>query len=265
MKRAFDFLCALGGLLLLSPVLLLSACAVFLEDRHSPLYLGVRVGRFGVPFRMVKFRSMIPDAWRNGVSSTSAGDQRITRTGALLRAVKLDELPQLWNVLIGQMSLVGPRPQVATDAAMYTIEERRMLDARPGVTDLASIVFADEGQILADADNPDLLYNQIIRPWKSRLALLHLDHQSLATDLRIIALTLLSAISRQRALNAVETMLLEWKADPLLVLMSRREHRLQPWPPPGAQQIVSQYPLAADETKRAIPADPQPRRATAQV
>ncbi len=208
---------------------------------------------------------MIPNAWKSGVSSTSAGDRRITRTGALLRAAKLDELPQLWNVLVGQMSLVGPRPQVATDAAMYTAEERRMLDARPGITDLASIVFADEGQILAGADNPDLLYNQVIRPWKSRLALLYLDHQSLATDLRIILLTLLSAISRQRALNAVETMLLEWKADPLLVLMSRREQRLQPWPPPGARQIVTQYPASPDEITLALPAGPQPRRATAQA
>ena len=124
---------------------------------------------------MVKFRTMIPDAVEAGVSSTAAGDPRITRVGRILRRAKLDELPQLWNVLTGEMSLVGPRPQVEPEAALYTAEERRMLEVRPGITDLASIVFADEGEILAGAADPDLLYNQIIRPWKSRLALLYLE------------------------------------------------------------------------------------------
>src|SRR5207302_1623571 len=116
----------------------------------------------------------------------AAGDARITRTGHILRRTKLDELPQLWNVLIGDMSFVGPRPQVQADAALYTEAERRMLEVRPGITDLASIVFADESEILAGSLDPDLLYNQIIRPWKSRLALHGVERGSLGTDLKIL-------------------------------------------------------------------------------
>ncbi len=106
---------------------------------------------------MIKFRTMLPDAWKSGVSSTALGDRRITRVGKLLRGAKLDELPQLWNVLTGDMSLVGPRPQVEPDAALYTAEEQRLFDVRPGMTDLASLVFADEGEILAGSQDPDLL------------------------------------------------------------------------------------------------------------
>ena len=139
------------------PAARLIALAVWLEDRRSPWFRGVRVGRGGRRFRMVKFRTMIPDAWKSGVSSTACGDRRITRVGKILRRAKLDELPQLWNVLTGDMSLVGPRPQVEPDAALYTAEERRLFDVRPGITDLASIVFADEGEILAGSADPDLV------------------------------------------------------------------------------------------------------------
>jgi lipopolysaccharide/colanic/teichoic acid biosynthesis glycosyltransferase len=162
-KRAFDIAASLVALLLLSPLLGAIALAIWIEDRHSPFYRGVRVSRGGGRFRMLKFRSMRPDAWKSGVNSTASGDVRITRVGAWLRRRKLDELPQLWNVLVGEMSFVGPRPQVEADAALYTAEERRMLEARPGITDLASIVFADESEILAGSANPDLEYNRVMR------------------------------------------------------------------------------------------------------
>ena len=199
-KRAFDVVAALCGLIVLLPLLVLIALAVFLEDRRAPWFRGVRVGRGGRRFRMIKFRTMIPDAWKSGVSSTAVGDRRITRVGKVLRRAKLDELPQLWNVFIGDMSLVGPRPQVEPDAALYTAEEQHLLDLRPGVTDLASLVFADEGEILAGARDPDLLYNQSIRPWKSRLGLLYIERRTLAGDLKILFLTFVAAISRRRAL-----------------------------------------------------------------
>ncbi len=138
---------------------------------------------------MIKFRSMTSDAWKSGVNSTAAGDARITRVGKWLRRWKLDELPQLLNVLSGDMSLVGPRPQVMAEVELYTEEEREMLTVRPGITDLASIVFADEGEILSGSRDPDLLYNQIIRPWKSRLALFHVEHRSFALDLEVLCLT----------------------------------------------------------------------------
>jgi lipopolysaccharide/colanic/teichoic acid biosynthesis glycosyltransferase/nucleoside-diphosphate-sugar epimerase len=239
LKRTVDLIAALCGLALLSPPLVLIGLAVWLEDRHAPWFRGVRIGRGGRRFRMVKFRTMIPEAWKSGISSTAAGDRRITRVGTLLRRTKLDELPQLWNVLIGDMSLVGPRPQAEPDAALYTIEERQLFEVRPGITDLASIVFADEGEILAGSVDPDLRYSQSIRPWKSRLGLLYIERQSLAGDLQILGLTLLAAISRKRALAGVARLLDSWDADPLLRRMAARQEPLLAWPPPGTQRIGS--------------------------
>jgi lipopolysaccharide/colanic/teichoic acid biosynthesis glycosyltransferase len=249
LKRTFDFLCALLGLLALSPLLVLIAVAVWIEDRHSPFFLGRRMARqiegsSAMRFSMVKFRTMVPDAWKTGVFSTANGDRRITCVGQWLRKAKLDELPQLWNVLVGDMSLVGPRPQVETDASLYTAVECRMLRVRPGITDLASIVFSDEGSILAGAADADLAYNQLIRPWKSRLALLYMDRGSVIGDVNVILLTLIGAVSREHALAGVEQLLWSWNADPLLLRMARRHEPLIAWPPPGSTEIVSSYPKA---------------------
>jgi len=194
---------------------------------------------------MLKLRTMVPDAWKSGVSSTACGDRRITRVGRILRRAKLDELPQLWNVLTGDMSLTGPRPQVEPDAALYTSEERRLLEVRPGITDLASIVFADEGEILAGSADPDLRYNQCIRPWKSRLGLLNIKRQSFAADLQILRLTFLAAVSRPLALAGVARLLESWNADPLLGRMASRGEPLLAWPPPGDDRIVSEYFISA--------------------
>jgi lipopolysaccharide/colanic/teichoic acid biosynthesis glycosyltransferase len=243
-KRTCDIALAFCGLVVLAVPLALIACTVWLEDRRSPFYRGLRVGLRGRDLRMLKFRTMVANASGSGVNSTAFDDPRITRVGRALRRLKLDELPQLWNVLTGGMSLVGPRPQVPADAALYTIEECRLLDVRPGITDLASVVFADEGEILAGSADPDLLYNQIIRPWKSRLALAHLDHASLTLDLRVLALTLLSAVSRPRALGHVARILDAWHAGPMLRSAALRQAPLVPWPPPGVNEIVSRYPRA---------------------
>jgi lipopolysaccharide/colanic/teichoic acid biosynthesis glycosyltransferase len=245
MKRAFDLFASLTGLLLLLPVMAAAATAIWIEDRQSPFFIGKRVGRGGDCFGMVKFRSMIPNAWKTGVSSTASGDRRITRAGTVLRRAKLDELPQLWNVVAGDMSLVGPRPQVEADASLYTAEERYLFSVRPGITDVASIVFADEGDILAGSADPDLLYNQIIRPWKSRLGLLYVRHRSLGADVFLILLTLVSAFSRPAALRGIAWLLTRWKADPLVRRMAGRSEPLLAWPPPGAQKVVSRYPESA--------------------
>ena len=241
MKRILDLTVSACALLLLAPLLALAALWIFSEDRHSPWFRGMRVGRAGVPFRMLKFRSMRVDAWKTGVNSTSAGDSRITRPGRWLRRTKLDELPQFFNVLLGHMSLVGPRPQVAADASLYTAEERRMLTIRPGITDLASIVFSDEGEILQGSADPDLMYNQIIRPWKSRLALLYLDHQSLLVDGKIIWLSGLCLVSRPRALAGVQDLLRDWGAGERLRSMAQRNTPLVAYPPPGAEAVVDKY------------------------
>jgi lipopolysaccharide/colanic/teichoic acid biosynthesis glycosyltransferase len=237
-KPTFDFLCALFGLALLSPLLGVIALAIWLGDRGPVFFLGPRIGAGGAEFRMAKFRTMTLDAWKSGVNSTSAEDQRITRVGHWLRRAKLDEFPQLWNVLAGQMSLVGPRPQVPAEVSLYTAEERKLLSARPGMTDLASIVFADEGAILAGAFDADLLYNQVIRPWKSRLALLYVERRTFSADVQIVALTLVAGVSRERALAGVAGMLERWSADEALVRVARRREPLEAWPPPGSDRIA---------------------------
>jgi lipopolysaccharide/colanic/teichoic acid biosynthesis glycosyltransferase len=237
-KRILDIAVAAAGLVVTAPVLVPVLVATWAQDRRSPFYVADRVARDGGTFRMVKVRSMVVGADKSGVDSTAANDRRITRVGAFARRFKLDELPQLWNVLKGDMSLVGPRPNVPRDVALYTEQERRLLTVRPGITDLSSIVFADEGQILEGAADPDLDYNQRIRPYKSRLGLLLLDHETLALDLRIIGLTLAGTISRARALAGVMRILEELKADAVLCHVASRREPLRPYPPPGATEVV---------------------------
>lgn len=241
MKRVFDFTAALVGLIVVCPLLLAVMVAIWLQDFHSPFYIAPRAARGGGTFNMVKFRSMVVNADKTGVTSTSGDDRRITPVGRFVRAYKIDELIQLWNVLKGDMSLVGPRPQVLTDASMYTEQEKRMLSVQPGITDPASIVFADEGDILHGSADPDLLYNQIIRPWKSRLALLYIDKRGFLIDVWLILLTAASIVSRRTALKAIQRLLQRWGADPLLLRMARREDPLLPYPPPGATEVLAQY------------------------
>ena len=240
LKRALDILAASAGLLLFSPLLLAVMLAIWLQDRQSPFYIASRAARGGGTFRMVKFRSMVVNADKIGGSSTSATDRRITPVGQFVRAYKLDELIQLWNVLKGDMSLVGPRPQLLTDAQLYTHAERRMLTVRPGITDPASIVFSDEGDILKGSADPDLLYNQIIRPWKSRLALAYIEHRSLCVDLWLVILTVLALVSKPTALRALGCLLRGWKLDPLVIRVAARQEPLLGYPPPGAREVVTQ-------------------------
>ncbi|GIK35953.1 MAG: glycosyl transferase [Gammaproteobacteria bacterium] len=238
MKRLLDFSVALAGLLLASPVLLPVMFLVWRQDRHSPFYIAPRVGRDGRLFHMVKLRSMRINADRTGVDSTSAADSRITPVGHFIRRYKLDEVTQLWNVLIGDMSLVGPRPNVERETRLYTAAEQGLLAVKPGITDYASIVFADEGEILAGHPDPDLGYNQLIRPWKSRLGLFCIQHSSIALDLKLIGLTVLAIVSRERALAAVSRDLETRGAPAELVEIARRRQALVPHPPPGASSVV---------------------------
>lgn len=242
LKRFFDTVASACGLILLSPLLLTIMLVVWLQDHHSPFYTSLRMARGGGKFRMVKLRSMVVDADKTGVSSTSANDRRITPIGHFIRRFKLDEIMQLWNVLKGDMSLVGPRPQVEVDAALYTEVEGRILTVRPGITDMASIIFSDEGDILAGSYNPDLKYNQVIRPWKSRLALLYIEHQSFWLDIKLIWLTILAIVSRERALKESVSILKDLRADELLIRMAGRQEPLLAYPPPGASEVVSTYP-----------------------
>ena len=239
MKRALDFIVALAGLVVLSPVLLILAMAIYLQDYHSPLYIANRVGRGEKTFRMVKFRSMVVRADTSGVDSTAGDDPRITSLGKFIRRFKLDEIPQLWNVLKGEMSLVGPRPNVERETVLYTFDEKRLLSLRPGITDLASIVFADEGEILAGSSDPDLRYNQVIRPWKSRLGLLYVDAgTNVPRDVKVIWLTILGAADREAALIKVRHLAASLGASGDLLEVMRRNAPLPSAAPPGAAEIV---------------------------
>lgn len=239
MKRLFDFTASLLGLLVLSPLLLVLCALVWLQDRHSPFYIPSRVGRGEKPYRMIKLRSMVVRADTNKVDSTANNDPRITVIGRTIRRFKFDEIPQLWNVLVGDMSLVGPRPNVPRETDLYTAEEKRLLSVRPGITDISSIVFSDEGSILEGKPDPDLAYNQLIRPYKSRLGLLYIDRSSVLLDVQLIFLTLLSAVNRHAALVHITTIVKKLGASSELVEVAARCSPLQPIPPPGAAEIVT--------------------------
>ena len=194
MKRTFDVAVALVALCLLSPVLLVIAASIVATDGFPVLYRGRRIGKDGKQFDMLKFRTMVKNADAIGGSSTADDDQRITKVGAILRRYKLDELPQLLNVVRGTMSLVGPRPQVAWAVELYSPDERRVLSVLPGITDYASVRFPDEGRILRGSTDPDADYMRLIHPEKMRLSLEYVEQRSMLTDLKVIVQTLAAMV-----------------------------------------------------------------------
>ncbi|TXD99718.1 sugar transferase [Mitsuaria sp. TWR114] len=190
-KRLFDIVCAGIGLLLLSPLLLAVAVWVRLDSPGPVMFRQERVGRFGATFRIHKFRTMRVDAPRLGPQITIGDDARITRSGRWLRASKVDELPQLWDVLRGAMSLVGPRPEVPRYVALYPAELRELvLSVRPGITDPASLSFRNESELLARAEDPEREYVEVVMPMKLRLAADYVRNASLGGDIRLILATL---------------------------------------------------------------------------
>jgi len=193
-KWLFDILFSLLGLLVSSPLLLLIACLIKREDGGPIFYRGVRVGRFGKPFRIFKFRTMVVNAEKLGGPSTANDDPRITKVGRLLRKYKLDELPQLLNVLRGEMSFVGPRPEVQHYVDMFAEKEKTILSVRPGITDWASLWNPDEGAILAGSPDPEKTYMEKIRSAKICLQLKYVREQSLWVDMKIIFFTIKTVI-----------------------------------------------------------------------
>lgn len=190
-KRLFDIVLAGFGLLLLSPLLLGIAVWIKLDSKGPVFFRQERVGRHGQPFLIHKFRTMVTNAERLGAQLTVGHDSRITVAGQVLRRAKLDELPQLIDVLAGTMSMVGPRPEVPRYVAMYPNDLRdKILSVRPGITDRASIEFRNEGALLAEAADPEREYTNVVLPAKLRYAADYVDHASLMYDIRLIALTL---------------------------------------------------------------------------
>lgn len=239
MKRFFDILASFFGLLVASPVLIPVMFLVWWHDRHSPFYVADRVGLNGKTFRMIKLRSMVVNADKSGVDSTSSSDQRITGVGHFIRRYKLDELTQLWNVLTGDMSLVGPRPNVKRETDLYTQEEKRLLSVKPGITDFSSIVFSDEGDILKGKEDPDIAYHQLIRPGKSLLGLFYIKNQSIAVDFQLVFLTVRAILSKESALQRLVALMGRLGAPDELCEIASRKNPLEPMPPPGADRVVT--------------------------
>ena len=191
MKRLFDIVVSAAGLIVLSPLLLLTAAMIKLTSRGPVLFRQQRVGRGFQPFHICKFRTMVPDAQTKGGQLTAGNDARITRVGGLLRKLKIDELPQLINVFRGEMSFVGPRPEVPRYVEMFRDEYQQLLTVRPGITDLASLKYRHESEILGMATDPEATYVQVILPDKIRLGKEYILRQSLMLDLGLIARTVL--------------------------------------------------------------------------
>ena len=194
-KRAMDIAISTAALCVLWPVFLLIALAIVIDDPGPVFYRQVRVGRGGRPFRIFKFRTMVVDADKKGLSITVGRDSRITRVGAFLRKTKLDELAQLLNVLCGQMSFVGPRPEVPRYVELYTPYQRQVLLVRPGITDYASIAYRNENDLLAGADDPERMYIETIMPDKIELNMKYLREISPLADVRLILKTIIAVIA----------------------------------------------------------------------
>lgn len=185
-KRLFDISASFFGLLLLSPLFLVVALCVGLTSRGGVFYVQTRVGRYGRDFKLYKFRSMRTGSDAKGLLTVGGKDGRITPVGYFIRKYKIDELPQLFNVLKGDMSLVGPRPEVRKYVALYNSEQMRVLSARPGITDPASIKYRNENDLLAQADDPERFYVEKIMPDKLKINLEYMDNRSFFKDLSVI-------------------------------------------------------------------------------
>ena len=239
MKRLFDIFASSLGLCFFSLIIFPIIFLIWMQDGKNPFYIASRVGKNEKIFKMIKLISMTFDADKSGVDSTGSDEQRITVVGKFVRKYKLDEITQLWNVFKGDMSIVGPRPNVKSETDLNTKKEKGLLITRPGITDFSSITFSDEGRILEGQTNPDLAYNQLIRPWKSRLGLIYIENQTLLLDFFIIYYTVIAILSKEKANKWVSSKLEKIGASGKIVKIALRQDKLLPFPPPGSDTIVT--------------------------
>jgi len=190
MKRLFDICFSIACLFVLLPIMLIISMWIAMDSRGGVFFRQTRVGRDGVHFGLWKFRTMKPQSESAGQLTVGSNDMRITVAGKILRRYKVDELPQLWNVVCGDMSMVGPRPEVPKYVAMYTLEQSKVLSIRPGITDKASLIYFEENDLLAQSKNPEETYIQSIMPEKLKLNLMYMEEQSFLSDLKIIGNTI---------------------------------------------------------------------------
>lgn len=193
-KRAFDILASWFGILFLLPIFIIVSIAIVVDSKGGVFFLQTRVGKNGKEFKIIKFRTMVTDAEAKGLQITVGADSRVTAVGNFLRKTKIDELPQLFNVLVGQMSFVGPRPEVPKYVDMYTDYQRNILRIRPGITELASIVYRDENEVLAAAEDPEDTYINDVMQKKLELNIEYMQKMSLLYDIKLIFKTFLAIL-----------------------------------------------------------------------
>lgn len=195
MIRLLDIIFSTLGIIILLPLFLIICLIIKADSKGGCFFIQERIGKGGKPFGILKFRTMRCGADADGLLTIGTHDKRITRVGTFLRKTKIDELPQLWNVLKGEMSIVGPRPEVEKYVLLYTEEQRRVLSVRPGITDYASIEYVNENEILSQASDPDRAYIEKVMPHKIKLSMRYLEHYCVSEYLKIIFLTLKKIIS----------------------------------------------------------------------
>lgn len=195
LKRIFDLIASLIGIILLLPVYIVLSIMIVMDSRGGIFYKQTRVGKDNKDFKLFKFRTMVTGADRKGLITVGARDSRVTKIGYYLRKYKMDELPQLFNVFLGDMSLVGPRPEVRKYVEMYSPEQMKVLSVKPGITDYASIEYSNENEILAKAVDPDKEYIEVIMPAKLELNLRYIREQGIMTDIKLILKTIQKIVS----------------------------------------------------------------------
>ncbi|BFU60219.1 MULTISPECIES: sugar transferase [Rodentibacter] len=194
MIRFFDFILSLIGLIIFSPIFIILVIWIKLDSKGPIFYKQIRIGLYGKEFELFKFRSMVMDADKKGLITVGGCDPRVTRSGYFIRKYKLDELPQLINVLVGDMSLVGPRPEVRKYVELYNNEQRKVLSIKPGITDYASIEYMDENEILGKSNDPEKIYIEKIMPEKIKYNMKYIQNKNLFEYFKIIFLTMLKII-----------------------------------------------------------------------
>lgn len=238
-KNIFDLNISFLVLIFVSPLILFFCLTIYIYDKHNPFYISKRVGLQGKVFKMYKIRTMIINADKIGGTSTKSSDSRLLPVGKFIRKLKLDEFAQLFNVLNSSMSLVGPRPNTVIDVGSYSKEELKILDVKPGITDFSSIIFADEGEILNKYENVDIAYNQLIRPWKSKLGLLYVEKKNNKIDFALLILTFINIFYRKKALVLLSRLIAKVGGSEELINIALRKNPLIPSIPPGFNSIIS--------------------------
>jgi len=196
MKRFFDIIFSLIGIIILIPFYLIIAIAISLDSKGGVIYRQKRTGKNGIPFDVMKFRTMRPDSFSKGSLTIGDRDPRVTKIGYFLRKYKLDELPQLFNVLLGDMSFVGPRPEVEKYTKLYNEEQKKVLSVRPGITDKASIKYRNESELLAKSEDPEKTYVDVIMPEKLNINLAYIENNSVGKDIEIIFETIFAIFGK---------------------------------------------------------------------